>query len=246
MLRGSVIIFTGLASRFLLRKKLTWYKWVGMFIILAGLFIVGSADVLSNKCKGTVLNKVVHGEFCDEKAERMHNLIGDMILIAAQIIVAIQNTYEERVLKKYDIHPMQAVGWEGFFGFSFISASLVALAHIGTNSKDWGHSPQLPYYVEDPIDGLIQLKNNPSLMAAFIGIVVSICIFLIVGMSVTQEMSATTKNVLDSVRTIFIWAISLGLQWQTFHFLQPLGFLCIILGKNCIFFHIFFTIFITR
>merc|ERR1711992_282458 len=47
MLRGSVIIFTGLASRFFLRKKLNWYKWLGMFVILGGLFVVGCADLFS-------------------------------------------------------------------------------------------------------------------------------------------------------------------------------------------------------
>ena len=60
--------------------------------------------------------------------------------------------------------------------------------------------------------------------------IVSICIFNVVGIGVTQEMSATTRMVLDSVRTIFIWIIALGLGWQDFHILQPLGFLCIIVG----------------
>ena len=47
---------------------------------------------------------------------------------------------------------------------------------------------------------------------AFIGVIVSICIFNVTGITVTQEMSATTRMVLDSVRTIFIWMISLGLK----------------------------------
>jgi hypothetical protein len=34
----------------------------------------------------------------------------------------------------------------------------------------------------------------------------------VTGITVTQEMSATTRMVLDSVRTIFIWMISLGLK----------------------------------
>ena len=45
MIRGSTIIFTGLASRVFLRKHLFWYKWVGMLIILIGLFFVGSSDL---------------------------------------------------------------------------------------------------------------------------------------------------------------------------------------------------------
>ena len=53
MLRGSVIIFTGLASRIFLRKKLHWYKWLGMFVILGGLFIVGCADFFTVNCEST-------------------------------------------------------------------------------------------------------------------------------------------------------------------------------------------------
>lgn len=45
MIRGSTIIFTGLASRVFLRKHLFWYKWLGMLIILIGLFFVGSSDL---------------------------------------------------------------------------------------------------------------------------------------------------------------------------------------------------------
>ena len=32
-----------------------------------------------------------------------------------QIVVAFQNTYEEKVLKKYDIAPLEAIGWEGTY-----------------------------------------------------------------------------------------------------------------------------------
>ena len=35
-----------------------------------------------------------------------------MVLIF-QIVVAFQGTYEEKILKKYDVAPLQAIGWEG-------------------------------------------------------------------------------------------------------------------------------------
>lgn len=242
MLRGSVIIFTGLASRIFLRKKLHWYKWLGMFVILGGLFIVGCADFFNVNCESTSTSgsgndtlgdmevPVGRNGVCNEKTERFHSIIGDIILITAQIVVAFQGTYEEKILKKYDVAPLQAIGWEGFFGFTILSSLLVAMKHIKTGSKVWGHSPLPPFYLEDAYDGLVQLLNNHDLLGAFIGVIVSICIFNVTGITVTQEMSATTRMVLDSVRTIFIWMISLGLKWQSFHFLQPLGFLCIIVG----------------
>ena len=48
--------------------------------------------------------------------------------------------------------------------------------------------------------------------------------------SVTKEMSATTRMVLDSVRTLTIWAYGLGVGWETFAGLQVGGFVLLILG----------------
>ena len=49
MLRGSVIIFTGLLSVGFLHRVLRPYHWLGMFTILIGLGVVGLSDILFNK-----------------------------------------------------------------------------------------------------------------------------------------------------------------------------------------------------
>ena len=46
----------------------------------------------------------------------------------------------------------------------------------------------------------------------------------------TKEMSATTRMVLDSVRTLVIWGVSLGVGWQKFQYLQLIGFLILVSG----------------
>merc|ERR1712008_468165 len=50
------------------------------------------------------------------------------------------------------------------------------------------------------------------------------------GISVTKEMSATTRMVLDSVRTLVIWGVSLAIGWQPFQALQLLGFAVLVTG----------------
>lgn len=97
---------------------------------------------------------------------------------------------------------------------------MVVLAHVKTNSKVWGHSPIPPYYMEDALDGLTQLKNNGTLLAAFLCIVCAICIAAVLGISLTKERSATTRTITDSFRTLVIWLLSVSLQLQQFHFLQ--------------------------
>lgn len=53
-----------------------------------------------------------------------------------------------------------------------------------------------------------------------VGTVISIAFFNFAGVSVTKELSATTRMVLDSVRTLVIWSASLMLQWQKFYWPQ--------------------------
>jgi len=74
------------------------------------------------------------------------------------------------------------------------------------------------------------LYNNPLLVCAFVGTIVSISFFNFAGVSVTKELSATTRMVLDSVRTLVIWMVSLAVKWQQFNYLQVIGFLLLIVG----------------
>merc|ERR1712156_191061 len=46
MLRGAIIIFTGVLSKLVLRKRQEWYRWAGIIFVIAGLVIVGLTDVL--------------------------------------------------------------------------------------------------------------------------------------------------------------------------------------------------------
>ena len=41
MLRGAVIIFTGILSVIFLKRKLFLFHWVGMVVVLMGLALVG-------------------------------------------------------------------------------------------------------------------------------------------------------------------------------------------------------------
>lgn len=63
-----------------------------------------------------------------------------------------------------------------------------------------------------------------------IGTIISISFFNFAGISVTKQISATTRTVLDSVRTFVIWIFSLAIGWQKFSPIQMAGFFVLILG----------------
>lgn len=88
----------------------------------------------------------------------------------------------------------------------------------------------MPVFIEDVPDAFIQMKNNWFIILAILGTVVSIAFFNFAGISVTKEISATSRMVLDSVRTVVIWAFSLLVKWQEFNILQFFGFFVLLFG----------------
>lgn len=48
------------------------------------------------------------------------------------------------------------------------------------------------------------------------------------GLSVTRSVSATSRSTIDTCRTLFIWIVSLGLGWETFKWLQIVGFVLLV------------------
>ncbi|KAM7367749.1 hypothetical protein PAMP_014027 [Pampus punctatissimus] len=211
MLRGAVIIFTGLLSVAFLGRRLLTSQWLGIVITILGLVIVGFADFFSG-------NKDEH---------KISDVItGDLLIIMAQVIVSVQMVLEEKFVYKHDVHPLRAVGTEGFFGFFVLSLLLIPMyfIHVG----EFSDNPR--QVLEDALDAFCQIGHQPLIMLALLGNTVSIAFFNFAGISVTKEISATTRMVLDSLRTLVIWVVSLALGWEQFLGLQVLGFLVLLLG----------------
>lgn len=114
----------------------------------------------------------------------------------------------------------------GFFGFVVLSLLLIPMYFIPVGN--FGDNPR--QVLEDAIDAFCQIGNKPLILLALLGNIVSIAFFNFAGISVTKEISATTRMVLDSLRTLVIWAVSLALEWEQFHGLQVLGFLVLLTG----------------
>lgn len=47
----------------------------------------------------------------------------------------------------------------------------------------------------------------------------------------TKHMSAATRTVVDSLRTILIWFVSLGIGWESFCYIEIIGFVVLLSGN---------------
>lgn len=185
MLRGSVVIFTGLLSKFWLKRKLVGYHWMGMFLVLLGLIFVGLSGFFESR----------HG---GGSAANKNPILGDAIIIAAQMVVAFQMVVEEKLMAKYKVPVLCAVGWEGVFGMCYMVCFSFLFTYVG------GKDPQ-----ENVYDALHMLSNSLPLCLVFLGTICSIAFFNFSGLTITKVMSATTRMVLDSVRTVVIWSVTI-------------------------------------
>lgn len=114
----------------------------------------------------------------------------------------------------------------GLFGFVILSLLLIPMYYIPVGS--FSSSPRGT--LEDALDAFCQMGQKPLITLALLGNISSIAFFNFAGISVTKELSATTRMVLDSLRTVVIWALSLALGWESFKALQILGFLVLLAG----------------
>ena len=113
---GAVIVFTGILSTFVLRRRLQPYRWLGIVFVIIGLSIVGLCDILfkpenidpnsnSNPANSSNIHEFygVSKPRIEEPSNHTGNeqLIGDVLIVCAQVIVASQMVYEEKIVSRY-------------------------------------------------------------------------------------------------------------------------------------------------
>ena len=218
MLRGSVTVFTGFFSVIFLKSKLKLHHWLGIIVVVMGLALVGLGDYLYEK------------NVFDEN----YVLASDLLIIIAQIFSALQFIIEEHFLKEYKTPPLQAVGYEGLFGFTMVSLAYIIFYYVPWNpSITTTQAAQDHPRFEDIADAITMLGNNWHIPLFAFVFVISVGAFNFAGLAITNKSNATTRKILDNIRIMLIWAISLLIpNWQTFQWKQLLGYVILIVGTN--------------
>ena len=218
MLRGSVVLFTGAISRIFMKRLLAGHHWVGMLAVVVGTLLVGLDGVIFPSA---------------DTGSASNPMLGNLIIVAAQVVVATQMCVEEIFVGGRDVPPLLAVGLEGMFGMGVLSCVLIAMYYLpGVSglSETRGH-------LEDSLDALLQLGSGNGILLGFmLASLASIAFFNFFGISVTKAMSAAHRMVLDSLRTMVVWGFSLCVyavdpsKGQKFSWLQLVGFAILLSG----------------
>ncbi|CEI68781.1 hypothetical protein FVEN_g8034 [Fusarium venenatum] len=220
MTRGALVLFVGLFSVVFLKRHLHLFQWLSLVGVVLGVAVVGLAGAIwpDEKPEGSM--GTPDEDSLDEGglSDATRAIVGVLLIAGAQIFTATQFVLEEWLLERSSIEPLRVVGWEGIFGFSFTLLGMLIL-HAAIGSTDAGR-----YGYFDIVEGWRQMTENKQVLLSSFLIMISIGGFNFFGLSVTRSVSATSRSTIDTCRTLFIWVVSLGLGWETFKWLQILGF----------------------
>lgn len=209
MLRGAVVVFTGILSVIFLKRTQYPFHILGMVFVVAGVTIVGLASILFQ-----------------ESGDAKNPILGDTMVIIAQLFTACQFVFEEKYLAKYNVPALQGVGFEGVYGI--ISLAVIAPI-LQVTAGDAGGTGNL-------FDILFAFNvfKYPAIWVSTVGCAISIAFFNFFGLSVTKVLGATSRTTIDACRTLTVWIFSLSVGWETFavesFFVQLAGFSVLLLG----------------
>lgn len=142
-------------------------------------------------------------------------LLGIALCVFAQIFQASMYVYEEKIMAQYAVQPLQVVGWEGAFGMVIGAAVLTVLYPMG--------------YANTP-GAFHQMSVNRVLTLSVTASVFAVAVFNFAGATVTKRSSAVARSTIKISSTIIIWMVELYMGWNTFSYLQFLGFIFVACG----------------
>mmetsp|Transcript_1412 Transcript_1412/g.2639 ORF Transcript_1412/g.2639 Transcript_1412/m.2639 type:complete len:358 (+) Transcript_1412:111-1184(+) len=203
MTRGAIVIFTCLFSVIFLGRRQHGYHLVGVGLVFMGITLV-SLSAFVNPSHTPQARSPAYQRF-----------LGIGLCMGAQIFQASMLVYEEKIMSRYSVPPLQVVGMEGVCG---IMVGMVLLSFLNFFNLE---SAPVAYY---------QITHSTPLLMAVVGSIFSIAIFNYSGVTVTQQASATARSTIDVSRTILIWAVELLLHWNTFNVIQLAGFVILAFG----------------
>ena len=196
MFRGAIIIFTCLGSIIFLKTKYHRHHFLGIFIVICGLIIVG-------------LNAVL---FDDNKNTDDHPSTGIILVLTGQIFAASMFITEEKLLKKFNCHPLKVVGSEGCWGV--LTYYLLLIIFYNLRCENWAKNLKDGICIEN-LDGelrfedapfaIIQILNDYKLDCILLLYISSIAVFNFSGLLVTKHVSSTARTVVEYVFSILIY-----------------------------------------
>ena len=146
-------------------------------------------------------------------------IFGMMMAVGAQMFSAGQMVVEELYVKRFA--PSQVVGAEGCWGLAYMLIILTIMQNVSgpdtqrPHPTDDGALPDPDPSIhrggsfENSIDSFYMLSQNSTLVTLTICYMVSIAFFNFMGVTITKNLSAIVRTLIDALRTGVVWCVDL-------------------------------------
>lgn len=161
MLRGALVLWVGVFSVIFLKRKLGRAEWAALATVMLGVAVVGLSSVIGTSAP------VEEAKEDDQKDP----LLGIIMVLAGQVFTASQFVIEEKIMERYSVEPLLAVGYEGGWGLLTTLVGMPFLYRFIGSKPDGRHG-----YFDIP-EGWHQIVDNPTVWGSSIAIAVSIAFF---------------------------------------------------------------------
>ena len=226
MMKGSIIIFTAILAVLYRKQKIYNFEITGVAIIVIALVVVGGAAF----CPGYQDEVESSLTGSESSSDALYTCIGLLLVLIGQFLQALQTIVEEQLLHDISAPVTFVVGLEGIYGLIFCSVLMPIMG------MDWIPSD----LYEDSIDTFIMIGNNPVILVVVCLYIICIFGFNIAGMTITDYVNAMLRNVMEPLRMITVWIVSVCLYYITdkaigeklglFTILEVFGFVLLISG----------------
>ncbi|SCU86103.1 LADA_0D12288g1_1 [Lachancea dasiensis] len=212
MTRGGIVFFVALFSVVFLKRKVSRLEWASLAVIVMGVAIVGYS--------GQEAVNFIDPEHYVDDAESL--ILGISLIVMGLGFMAMQFIAEEHIMSRWSVSPIRLVGFEGLFG-TVITTGLLVIGHIVVGHNDIESGLNLR-------QALIDMFSEKKILLSSLAIMISIAAFNYFGISITKNVSATSRSTIDTCRTMLVWLVSLTLGWEPFKFMQLTGFILLAFG----------------
>lgn len=220
LFRGSIVIFTGIWSIVFLHRKLNYQHWMGMIVVVLGLFFVGLSGFMN----------AINGK--EDLGAGWKFLLGILLIAGGQVASGFHFVCQEKYLKVLDLNPLYVIGCEGLFGTLVVSLICfpIVSAIPGSDCNKY----------ENVADGYVMMTKSGMLLAWNLVSLVSMALFNALGLVVSKHLSCIHRTLIDACRSIAVWGAMLvvfyasksdyGEPWDKYSYFQIVGFGFLVLG----------------
>ena len=186
------VVTAALLSRLFLKRMFNKLHIWGMLVLIVGGTVVAVDTALQHR------DDLANGE---EK-----QVIGVAMIVAASVLQGSQLVAEEFYLRKYPVHPLQLLGYEGIIACVVALPLLVALQFA--KGSDAGS-------VESTWNSALMILHSTRLQIILPAYVTGHMTYLAFGITLTASTGAAFRSIVVSMKSLCVWSLEVSLFYCT-------------------------------